>query len=175
MTAGVLRNCLVARNAGYTDSYGGGVYMTGGAIASCTIVTNSIASSGSGTGGGVYWTGGTVTNSVIFANFNRTTVATDNYSGLTSANTAYSCTTPALGGSNISGDPLLAGDYTLQASSPCIDTGTNQAWMVGAKDLAGNDRKIYGGKAGSRDAPNVDMGAYEAPSPPPLGTVILFR
>ena len=47
--------------------------------------------------------------------------------------------------------------------------------MDGAKDLAGNDRKLYGGKFGSRTSPIVDMGAYEAPEVPVGGTVFLFR
>jgi len=59
--------------------------------------------------------------------------------------------------------------------SPCIDTGSNQTWMDGATDLAGNDRKQWGKVAGSAGAPIVDMGAYEAPTPPPKGTLILLR
>ena len=45
------------------------------------------------------------------------------------------------------------GNYRLQSNSPCINTGTNQDWMVGAFDLAGNAR-IFDGR--------VDMGAYES-------------
>jgi hypothetical protein len=44
--------------------------------------------------------------------------------------------------------------------------------MAGAKDLAGDDRKQDGD--GNKTAV-VDMGAYEAPPPPPAGTVILLR
>jgi len=47
-----------------------------------------------------------------------------------------------------------AGNLRLLANSPCINAGTNQAWMVGAFDLDGNPR-IAGGR--------VDMGAYEYP------------
>ena len=79
---------------------------------------------------------------------------------------------PARGGDDAGGD---GGDYTLQATSPCIDKGTNQTWMVGAKDLASNTRKIYGGVAGSSGSPVVDMGAYEAPEVPPKSTVIMMR
>ncbi len=48
-------------------------------------------------------------------------------------------------------NPDLA-DYRLQASSPCINAGSNQAWMELAQDLEGNPRIIGG---------IVDMGAYE--------------
>jgi predicted outer membrane repeat protein len=55
--------------------------------------------------------------------------------------------------------PLFAGpdDYSLQASSPCIDTGNND-YMVGYKDLAGQYRPLDGD--GDATA-TVDMGAYE--------------
>ncbi len=55
--------------------------------------------------------------------------------------------------------PSALSDIELQSGSPCVDTGTNQAWMVGALDLAG-DARIYN--------TFVDMGAYEysAGAPP---------
>ena len=80
----------------------------------------------------------------------------------------------AAGGGAAGGD----GDYRLQykpVKSPCRDKGANQAWMDGAKDLAGNTRKSYGGVAGSRRSPVVDMGAYEAPEVPAEGTVVTLR
>jgi hypothetical protein len=61
------------------------------------------------------------------------------------------------------------GDYQLDTGSPCIDAGTNQVWMTGAKDLAGNDRVL---KGGTRLI--VDMGAYEAVVPR-QATVIVVR
>jgi hypothetical protein len=48
--------------------------------------------------------------------------------------------------------PQLAADYRLAQDSPCIDAGTNQDWMTGTTDLAGNPR-IQGARA--------DIGAYE--------------
>jgi hypothetical protein len=184
----VVRNCLIARNmSGNTDAlnYGAGVYMNSGTLESCTIVSNIIRRSDSGgLGGGVYRNGsGTVRNCVIY--FNRDVVegVTDNwYSSDADAEPNYTCTTPlpSTGANNKDGDPLFgnlaAGDYTLQATSPCIDRGSNQTWMVvGATDLAGNARKTYGGLAGSRGSPVVDMGAYEAPEAPPKGTVFMIR
>gem|GEM_PF-1802200 len=52
------------------------------------------------------------------------------------------------------GDPGIASVWNpiLLASSPCIDAGTNQPWMTGGQDLAGQPR-IRGGR--------VDIGAYE--------------
>jgi len=99
----------------------------------------------------------------------------------TTAGLAYSCTV-ALGNTsagNIQDDPKFVdwanGDYTLAANSPCIDTGSNQTWMDGALDLAGNTRKQWGRVFGSKAAPIVDMGAYEFPEPPPPGTIFLLR
>ena len=45
-----------------------------------------------------------------------------------------------------------AGDYHLRASSPCIDSGTNAAWMNLALDVDGQPR-IFNGA--------VDIGAAE--------------
>lgn len=45
-------------------------------------------------------------------------------------------------------------DFRLSGSSPCINAGTNQAWMVGAIDLDGN-RRI------DRAVGTVDIGCYE--------------
>ena len=90
----------------------------------------------------------------------------------------YSCTWPTagLGGTgNISAEPLFvdlaADDYSLQVRpemSPCIDAGSNQSWMTGATDPAGNDRLLRG-----KLRPIVDMGAYEMYIPAP-GTVIVL-
>ncbi len=43
-------------------------------------------------------------------------------------------------------------DYHLQGNSPCINSGTNLPWLVGAHDLDGNPR-LHDGR--------VDMGCYE--------------
>ena len=37
---------------------------------------------------------------------------------------------------------IVAGNYRLKPSSPCINAGTNQLWMAAATDLDGNAR-IY--------------------------------
>ncbi len=52
------------------------------------------------------------------------------------------------------GDTYVAGNYRLNANSPCVNTGSNQDWMTNAVDLDGN-RRI------DRFSGRVDMGAYE--------------
>ena len=138
--AGTLYNCMLIGNKA---NYGGGA--GAGTFYNCTLSGNSASQ-----GGGVL--GGTFYNCVIYYN---TGSFGSNYWGGT---LNYSCTTPDPGGfGNITNDPhfvnAAAGDYHLQATSPCINAGTNQDWMIGATDLAGNPRLYAGGR--------VDMGAYE--------------
>jgi parallel beta-helix repeat protein len=63
---------------------------------------------------------------------------------------------------NISADPMLvdlaAGNYHLQAGSPCIDAGTNDAPDLTETDLDGNLRLVDGNADG---VTTVDMGAFE--------------
>lgn len=71
-------------------------------------------------------------------------------------------------GNNLDTDPLFTdlanGDYTLQSTSPAIDTGDNSA-VTATTDLAGNTRITDGdGDLTS----TVDMGAYETPRNPCL-------
>jgi hypothetical protein len=47
---------------------------------------------------------------------------------------------------------FAGGNYRLLITSPCINAGINQDWMVAATDLDGNPRISWG---------TVDMGAYE--------------
>ena len=78
-----------------------------------------------------------------------------------SSNFYYSCVVPgavnvlAANQGNITNNPMLnANNYPrLAPGSPCMNTGTNQSWMTGARDLGGQKRIWYG---------TVDMGAYEA-------------
>lgn len=150
----LIRNCLIARNTdgypsgGYAAS-AGGVYLNNGTIESCTIVSNSAASSA----GGVYRASGTVSNSIIY--YNTLDGSPDDLS--TTVGVTYTCASDGnTSDGNITAAPLfvdLAGsDYRLQASSPCIDKGSNQGWMTGATDLVGKDRIQQS---------IVDMGAYE--------------
>jgi hypothetical protein len=63
------------------------------------------------------------------------------------------------GGGNIATDPVFAvlvpGVFRLGYGSPCIDAGSNMAWMASATDVLGMPRIALGA---------ADMGAYELPS-----------
>jgi len=160
MTGGTLRNSLIKDN----DSVywaGGGVYLDGAGarMENCTVVGNTVAGS---TGGGVQLGSGAALNCVVWSN----TVSggpNDIAGALSSA--IYSCA-PELtsGDGNITADPLFAdpaeADYSLNVSSPCVDTGTNLVAVV--RDLAGNlrpqDGRGYGGA-------ELDMGCYELAAP----------
>lgn len=64
----------------------------------------------------------------------------------------------------------------LDTGRPCIEAGSDYTWIVaGTLDLAGNDRKVYGGIAGSKADPIVDMGAYEVAEPPAAGAMFIVR
>jgi hypothetical protein len=114
----------------------------GSTITNLTI-TGNVSSPASGVGG-IDCGGAAVENMVASGNIGQWHYSTCTFSysiapGLSATN------------SNITGDPLLATDYTLQVSSPCIDAGTTAAPATSI-DLANNPRKV--GSA-------VDMGAYE--------------
>ncbi|MFH0909617.1 MAG: choice-of-anchor Q domain-containing protein, partial [bacterium] len=138
--AGMLNNCTLSGNSGWM---GGGVNW--GTLNNCTLSSNSAGSEG----GGAY--DGTLNNCIVYYN---TAPDGANYFG----DTAFtnSCTTPDPGGAgNITNAPSfvdLAANLRLNADSPCIDAGRNEAWMTGASDLDGNPRLFNG---------RVDMGAYE--------------
>jgi len=148
----LIRNCLIAGNV--TPVSGGGVY--GGTVESCTIVDNMASSSSPATssGGGVY--GSAVKNSIVLDNQTGSGLAgIANYAG--GSTFAYSSSSPEPPGvGNISSASFVdaaATNYQLLACA-AVDAGTNETWMTGAVDLAGNPR-ISG--PGNR----VDMGAYE--------------
>jgi hypothetical protein len=153
---GVLRNCLVAYNfAGYN---GAGVYSVSGSplVESCTITSNSNNKTFS-SGGGLYLAGGAATNCIVWGNVSLGGTNDNVWTGSVSR-LAYSCAPELTAGvnGNIVGNPLFKnaalGNFTLQAGSPCINSGTNRPWMTNAVDLAGSRRIVSG---------RVDMGAFE--------------
>ena len=120
----------------------------GGAVFDCTLYGCTLTGNSASTRwGGVHW--GTLYNSIAYGNSGGDVYADAAY---------FSCAPELTAGvnGNITGTPLFAnpaaGDYTLNLSSPCINSGTNFNWMTNSTDLAGNPR-ILGGQ--------VDMGAYE--------------
>lgn len=144
-----LVNCVLAGNfAGYNG--GGAAWCT---LINCTVVGNvSAAYAGS-------VAGCTLKNCIVYYNFNYYT-NTDNNSGYILTNCCVSFPTNKISGvNNFTNLPLFAnlsaGDYHLNAASPCINAGKN-AFMTNATDLDGNPRLIGG---------VVDVGAYEFQSP----------
>ena len=135
----LIRNCIIEKN---TANEGGGGYY--GSYENCTIVSNAALLSG----GGVSQSGTGSKNNVIYYN-----TAPEAENCANSAHT-YTCSTPLLDGDgNISGLPQFAGgNYGLALDSPCVNTGTNEDWMIEAVDFAGNPRIALGA---------VDMGALE--------------
>jgi hypothetical protein len=141
-SGGVLNNCLVTGNSCWNG--GSGAYNA--TLNNCTVVGNSDQPI---VGGAAY--NCTVNNSIV--RFNTFV----NYAG---SSLNYCCTTPLpAGNGNFVTDPLFVnragGDYHLQASSLCINSGNN-SYVNGSTDLDGKLR-ISGGI--------VDIGAYEFQNP----------
>lgn len=147
---GTLRNSLVY---GHTNTVGAGLYFNGGGLAeNCTVVDNHA----SGLGDGAYCTnGGALLNSIVYGNDAGPDIATVG-SGMTFDYVTAREILP--GAANLTNHPLfvdaLSRNYQLSPASLSKDSGTNQAWMAGAVDLAGNPRIIAG---------VVDRGAFETP------------
>ncbi len=148
--SGTIRNSVVSGN---TAAYGGGIFCKyGGRIDACTIVSNNAAA----TGGGV---------SLPDAHGMRNSIVVHNNAGSLHDNVALSSTGPCVhncslplisGVGNMTNDPQFVdyagGDFRISGMSPCVDAGTNIAWMAGERDLDENARIYH---------LTVDMGAYE--------------
>jgi len=140
-------NCSFSGNSA---DFGGGMSNMENSIptvTNCTFSNNSASDSG----GGMFNSDSslTVTNCILWDNGTQIVNG-----GSFSANVSYSCLEGGTtDNNNITDDPLLNTDLTLQSDSPCIDTGNNAAIPSGINtDLADNPR--ISGSA-------VDMGAYE--------------
>jgi parallel beta-helix repeat protein len=142
-----LNNCILSDNSA---SFGGGAHY--GTLNNCTLSGNSAI----GDGGGVY--SGTLNNCIVYYNNSSLYPGEENFY---SSELNHCCTTPlpASGVGNFTNAPLFVnqagGDFHLQASSPCINSGMNSS-AQGTTDLDGNPR-IRGGA--------VDVGAYEFQNP----------
>jgi hypothetical protein len=90
-------------------------------------------------------------NNIDWQNAGAGTYAESNSAGIYS----HCISDTVMGANNSTNDPLFVGggNYSLQAGSPAINTGTNMPWMSDAEDLGGNSRIIGG---------TVDIGSYEA-------------
>jgi hypothetical protein len=141
---GTLVNCLVSGNhAGYR---GGAAY--GGSLINCTIVGNV------GQPTSIEYC--KLTNCISYYN------SPDNASAGQGNNYFNNCCTiplPNTGINTITNPPafvnLSAGDFHLNAASPCINAGNN-SYIANSTDLDGNPRIVNG---------TVDLGAYEFQSP----------
>ena len=153
VSGGTVRNCFLSGNTAYSNP---GFYLTGsGVIENCTVVGGSENTASTAGGLDLYQSAGTVRNCIFWSSSSDDTVRS-------AGGTIDHSLMPVLhaGEGNLATDPLFRNapvDYTLDLSSPCRNKGANQAWMDGAKDLAGNDRIIDD---------IVDMGCFEGEALP---------
>jgi hypothetical protein len=170
--ANTIVNSLISGNV--ATKAGGGVYNYSSSpeFVNVTLVSNYSAMTLSG--GGIYNLGSAskvkFVNSILYGNLptqytNDGGVMAVTYSDVQSEHT---------GTGNIDEDPLfvnpeaasakpsIGGNYHLQVSSPCVDTGLNDAVLTPIlylKDLDGYQRIFDGDE---NEIPTVDMGAYES-------------
>ena len=146
---GTLNNSLSINNQA---TYGGGVHNKNGTLNNCTIVKNSAIY-----GGGIYLDAGTLNNTIIWEN---TAGSANNLLSTGVSTIQNSCSSETLSdGVNgcIKGNPLLATNYHLQITSPCIDAGNN-SYLTTSEDLDGISIPLDG------NADNlvvIDMGCFE--------------
>lgn len=176
-----VRNCLVNNNYSYQSGGGIMLYHAIGDVQNCTIVSNyaAVTSTNFGGGGGGLWFYPTTTGSSVFDNV----ILWDNDAGLGGTNwhfrstggtgyiitnscvgwgangvTHYALPPPNRGGGNFGADPMFedaaSANYRLLRHSPCVNTGINRDWMIGARDLDGRVRIMPAGGV-------VDIGCYE--------------
>ena len=122
------KNCLITGNSAGQE--GGGVYS--GTLVNCTITKNSSLST-SYHGGGA--DSAVLTNCIVFSNSEAVNPATgSNYYNCTFN---YSCSAPLPSGvGNISANPqLLADNFHLAASSPCVGAGNGA--VISGSDIDG--------------------------------------
>ncbi len=175
-----LTNCIFSGNA--ATERGGGLYSFSSTptLTNCTLSGNSAGISG----GGMHnkdESYPTLTNCILWGNLAAPGAQVFHEGGTTTA--AYCCIQGGWPGTgNISDDPLFVDadgaddlfgtpddDLQLQAGSPCIDAGGNDAPGLDdvTTDLAGYPRIMDDpdspdtGHPGASGPPIVDMGAYE--------------
>ncbi len=154
----ILRNCLIANNTAAQRGSGLYIYRGTAIVENCTIASNR-ATAAAADGAGVFVihsaTGQvfSLVNCIVYDNVNEGSANSNFYfSGVYEGYISNTCIAPIPAVANVSvadatdADPLLqapaAGDFRLQAGSPCVNTGTNQPWMLetGAVDLDGRRR-----------------------------------
>jgi predicted outer membrane repeat protein len=149
-----LSNCVFAQNAA---NLGGGLFnfVTQPTVINCTFAYNTARNSGGAICDDVSALS-TLSNCILWGDTasqrDNEIHSEESYSGY---KVTYSCVDGGLAGTgNISADPLFvdaaAGNYRLQAGSPCIDTGTTATDLE--TDILGVSRP---------QGKDYDMGAYE--------------
>jgi len=163
---GALRNSLIVENiTPEPDSWGGfDLFSAAGAsmryndalLENCTIAGNLMIPYT-----GPWGVGEGLQALLVFQGLARNTIVASNdctWQALAVYGTnLFVCSSdPIAGPGNFQADPrfinLAGGDYRLRGDSPCINAGTNFAWMTGALDLAGQPRVSQYW---------ADLGAYE--------------
>ncbi len=150
---GILNHCILSGNSAW---FGGGAYAS--TLNNCLLFSNAPDWVNSGTLNHCTVVGHiSISEASIFCTVNNSIVYSNGRNFDETCTFTSSCTTPDPGGTgNITNDPQFvdaaAGDYRLQASSPCIDAGDN-GFVGWNEDMDGNPRIAYG---------LADMGAYEA-------------
>ncbi len=140
-----IRNNLLYTNVAGNAGGGIGGYAGTLDVDACTLYGNT-----AGRGGGISHSLGssTILNCILWGNGDD---ISDSFTA------TYSCIEDGDAGTgNISSDPLFVDpdgfDFRLATNSPCIDEGTNQAWMAAATEIEGKPRILQS---------SVDMGAHE--------------
>ena len=164
-----LINCIFTNNSALYD--GGGMYneVSKTALTNCTFYGNSAAN-----GGGMnnYYSFPTLTNCIMWGDIPDEIYYNDTVSNPTVTYSDIQGEYPGTG--NIDQDPLFVNisgladpanwDLHLQANSPCIDAGDNDAPNLPEFDFEGDDRKIddpLTNDTGNGVSPIVDMGTDE--------------
>jgi len=138
---GLIGNSAISRNS--ARSSGGGVYHA--TVRNCTIAANHSVREAGGVAGG------TVVNSIVY--HNSSDVASDD--NWKEGTWSHSCSHPLPPGVGcITNTPQLTGLVRphILPTSPCVNGGTNESWVLSHRDIDGEDR--VGGVV-------VDMGCDE--------------
>lgn len=158
-----LVNTVINSNS---SKLGAGIYfsLTPGSLTNCTIVRNTASEDG----GGLYCdkSSPTIVNSILWQDYAQVAFNEISKDATSSPTVTYS---DVLGGydgaGNIDANPVFknigTGDFHLDTTSPCIDTGNNGAPELPAKDKDNKPRIVNG---------IVDMGAYEFQKPPVISS-----
>ncbi len=163
-----LINCIVVKNV--ADSFGGGMYNAAPPLVTSTTIANNQAGV---SGGAIYnanfgdYNDSTFTNCIIWGNntgvFNENTNLTAFSYSLVQGLGAFPAKNLLSGNTNPQFVDTLVGDYDLLSTSPCIDTGRNNAMLLGiTTDYEGHARIVNG---------RIDLGAFEYDATRPPRTI----